>query len=311
MSEKKTVFSKKPDWLKTDLPSGSVYFNIKKDLRSRSLSTVCEEAKCPNIAQCWSTNTATFMLLGDTCTRACRFCHIKTASFPPPPDPNEPTHVGESCQGMGLKYVVMTMVNRDDLADGGADHIAKVVRKVKELNPGIVIELLMGDFRGDEKAMECVLASGIHVYAHNLETVESLSVRVRDRRATYGQSLQVLQRAKQLSTYPLYTKSALMLGLGETYDEVKQSLHDLRAHDVDIVTIGQYMRPTKKHLSVKEWVHPDVFSQLALDAKELGFLAVASAPLVRSSYRAGAIYNEVSKIQKKGLPVDGPTCSDA
>lgn len=311
MSEKKIAAPKKPEWLKTDLPSGSVYFNIKKDLRSRSLSTVCEEAKCPNIAECWSTNTATFMLLGDTCTRACRFCHIKTASFPPHPDPDEPMNVAESCRGMALKYVVMTMVNRDDLADGGANHIAKVVAKVKELNPDIIIELLMGDFRGDEKAIECILASGVHVYAHNLETVESLSLRVRDRRATYRQSLQVLRRAKQLSTYPVYTKSALMLGLGETYDEVKKTLEDLREHDVDIVTLGQYMRPTKQHLSVKEWVHPNVFLQLAQDAKDLGFLAVASAPLVRSSYRAGAIYDEVSKYQKKGLPVDGPTCSDA
>ena len=304
MNEKNPKFVGKPSWLKTALPSGAVYFNIKKDLRARRLSTVCEEAKCPNISECWATNTATFMLLGDTCTRACRFCHIKTAALPPHPDPDEARNVAESCLGMKLKYVVMTMVNRDDLADGGSAHIVEVVKKVQELNPNIVIELLMGDFQGDETAIAKVLGAKIQVFAHNVETVERLTPRVRDARAAYRQSLEVLARAKKLADYPLYTKSAVMLGLGETYEELVQTLRDLRANDVDIVTLGQYMRPTKKHLSVKEWVPPDVFTRLGEEAHALGFLGVASAPLVRSSYRAHDIYRLVSQLKQERSHVE-------
>jgi len=295
MNEKKPSSIGKPDWLKTPLPSGAVYFDIKKDLRARRLSTVCEEAKCPNIGECWATNTATFMLLGDTCTRACRFCHIKTSSAPPHPDPDEPLNVAESCLSMKLKYVVMTMVNRDDLPDGGAAHIVRVVEKVQELNPGIVVELLVGDFGANEEALSQLFKVRMGVFAHNVETVERLSPRVRDARAHYRQSLEVLRRAKQIATYPVFTKSAIMLGLGETYEEIVQTLHDLRANDVDIVTLGQYMRPTKQHLSVKEWVKPEVFSQVGALARELGFLAVASAPLVRSSYKASEVYSQLSK----------------
>lgn len=295
MNEKKVPSIGKPEWLKTSLPSGAVYFDIKKDLRARRLSTVCEEAKCPNIGECWATNTATFMLLGDTCTRACRFCHIKTSSFPPHPDPDEPRNIAESCLSMKLKYVVMTMVNRDDLSDGGATHIVKVVKQVQELNAGIAIELLLGDFGGNEVSLRQVFDAKFEVFAHNMETVERLSPRVRDARAGYKQSLEVLKRAKQIATYPIFTKSAIMLGLGETYDEVVQTLKDLRAHDVDIVTLGQYMRPTHKHLSVKEWVKPEVFTQLGQLARELGFRAVASAPLVRSSYKANEVFKQLSK----------------
>ncbi len=302
MNEKNTPTTGKPTWLKTPLPSGTVYFNIKQDLRARKLSTVCEEAKCPNIGECWATNTATFMLLGDTCTRACRFCHIKTTSLPAHPDPDEANNVAESCLGMKLQYVVMTMVNRDDLPDGASAHIAKVVHKVQELNPGIVIELLMGDFQGDENAMRRILESKVQVYAHNIETVARLSPRVRDARADYEQSLQVLRRAKELADYPVLTKSSLMLGLGESYEEALQSLRDLRDCNVDIVTLGQYMRPTKKHLAVKEWVHPDVFTRLGEDARALGFKGVASGPLVRSSYRAKEIYQEVSRLAKERSP---------
>jgi len=294
MNEKKLSPTGKPEWLKTSLPSGAVYFDIKKDLRARRLSTVCEEAKCPNIGECWATNTATFMLLGDTCTRGCRFCHIKTDAAPPHPDPDEPRNVAESCLTMKLKYVVMTMVNRDDLPDGGAAHIVRVVKKVHELNPGIIVELLMGDFGGSESALHQLFEVPMGVFAHNVETVERLSPRVRDARANYKQSLEVLRRAKQIAPYPVFTKSAIMLGLGESYDELVQTLHDLRANDVDIVTMGQYMRPTKKHLSVKEWVRPEVFAQLGQVARDLGFRAVASAPLVRSSYKANEVYKQLS-----------------
>lgn len=294
MNEKKVSTIGKPDWLKTSLPSGAVYFDIKKDLRARRLSTVCEEAKCPNIGECWATNTATFMLLGDTCTRGCRFCHIKTDSAPPHPDPDEARNVAESCLSMKLKYVVMTMVNRDDLPDGGAAHIVRVIKHVQELNPEITIELLMGDFGGNEAALAQLFQIRMGVFAHNVETVQRLSPRVRDARASYMQSLEVLQRAKQIAPYPVFTKSAIMLGLGETYDEVVETLKDLRANGVDIVTMGQYMRPTKKHLSVKEWVRPEIFTQLGQVARDLGFLAVASAPLVRSSYKANEVYKQLS-----------------
>ncbi|MBP6218782.1 MAG: lipoyl synthase [Oligoflexales bacterium] len=282
----------KPSWLKTPLPSGKVFFDIKKDLRSKNLVTVCEEAKCPNISSCWSSQTATFMVLGDTCTRACRFCHIKTHSAPPAPDAEEPEKVAKSCELLKLKYVVITMVDRDDLPDGGVAHVLKVVDRVRELNPGIKVELLVGDFNGREDAIQTILSSRLEVYAHNLETIERLTPRVRDARASYKQSLQVLKRAKELADYPVFTKSSLMLGLGETYEEVLVCLEDMRSAHVDFLTLGQYMRPTQKHLSIKEWVHPEIFERLAVEAKNMGFISVASSPLVRSSYRAREFYEE-------------------
>lgn len=286
--------SNKPDWLKSQIPGGDTYFAIKKDLRTRRLTTVCEEAKCPNISECWNTRTATFMLMGDTCTRACRFCHIMTHSTPAAPDPEEARNIAESCQSMHLKYIVMTMVNRDDLEDGGAQHIAYVVRQVKALNPTTDIELLVGDFCGKKDAIKTIIDSHIQVYAHNIETVERLSPRVRDARANYRQSLATLRLAKELADYKLYTKSALMLGLGENMDEILQAMKDLRDQNVDFITIGQYMRPTKKHMSVKKWVHPDIFAQLEEEARTLGFREVASAPLVRSSYKASEFYNRAT-----------------
>ncbi len=300
MNEKKAPFIGKPEWLKTNLPSGSIYFDMKKDLRARRLSTVCEEAKCPNIGECWATNTATFMLMGDTCTRACRFCHIKTSSTPPPLDAEEARNVAESCLSMKLKYVVMTMVNRDDLPDGGAEHIAGVVNLVHQMNPGIVIEVLMGDFGGNESAISRILDLPLGVFAHNVETVERLSPRVRDARASYKQSLEVLNYAKRMARHPLFTKSAIMLGLGETYEEIEKTLADLRESCVDIITLGQYMRPTKQHLSVKEWVRPEMFKKLEELARKMGFLAVASAPLVRSSYKANEVYEQLSPFLEKG-----------
>lgn len=293
----KSLHVGKPAWLKSDIPTGETYFKIKRDLRDRKLFTVCEEAKCPNIAQCWNTNTATFMVLGEVCTRGCRFCHVKTGNPQGWLDAAEPNQVAESAAAMGLKYIVITMVDRDDLEDGGAAHVSRVVRRVRELLPGIRVELLVGDFRSREASILEILSSSPDVYAHNIETVARLTPRVRDARAGYVQSLQTLRKAKELADYPLLTKSALMLGLGEERSEIEQALRDLREHQVDFVTIGQYMRPTRKHLSIKRWVPPEEFTEIAAFAKSIGFKAVASAPLVRSSYKAREFYEEAMGVR--------------
>lgn len=287
-----TTDIKKPAWLKSPIPTGAKYFEIKRDLRGRNLHTVCEEAKCPNVATCWNTSTATFMVLGETCTRACRFCNVKTGNPGGWLDAEEPEKVARSAQAMGLKYVVITMVDRDDLGDGGAAHVAAVVRTLREFTPGIGVELLVGDFGGSEAAASLILAEKPEVYAHNLETVERLSPRVRDARAKYRQSLSVLRRVKELADYRVYTKSALMLGLGEERDEVIQTLKDMREVGVDFITIGQYLRPTRKHLSIKRFVEPKEFDDIAAIAKDLGFLSVASGPLVRSSFKAREFYEQ-------------------
>lgn len=295
MAQAKQDTGSKPSWLKTPLPKGKVFFDIRRDVKTRRLATVCEEARCPNIGQCWESNTATFMLLGDTCTRACRFCHIKTAAKPQPPNPSESQAIALSCKQMKLKYVVMTMVDRDDLEDGGASHVARVVTAVKETCPEITVEILAGDFAGKISSIEKLISCGVAVYAHNIETVARLTPRVRDARASYRQSLRTLGDAKKLAKSLLYTKSSLMLGLGENSDEVEQAMLDLRSHDVDFITLGQYMRPSKKHLPVKEWIHPDRFEKFAEQARKLGFLAVAAAPLMRSSFRASEVYAEALK----------------
>ncbi len=283
---------KKPEWLKTKIPGGDVFFDIKRDLRSKQLYTVCEEAKCPNITECWSTNTATFMILGDTCTRGCRFCNVKTGDPKGWLDPHEAEKTAQSVVLMQLKYAVLTMVDRDDLEDGGAAHIRTVLKEIRSRSPQTRLEFLGGDFHAKDSSLIEVLAEQPEVFAHNLETVERLTPRVRDARATYRKSLQVLRRVKDLASYPVLTKSALMLGLGETFDEVVQTLRDMREAQVDIVTIGQYMRPSKRHLAIKEFVEPAQFEKLAELAEEFGFLAVASAPLVRSSYRANEFYDK-------------------
>lgn len=282
----------KPEWLKTRIATGETYFNIKRDLRERKLFTVCEEAKCPNIGECWNYRTATFMVLGETCTRACRFCNVKTGNPGGWLDPNEPEETAQSAKMMGLKYAVITMVDRDDLPDGGATHVASVLKRVRELSPEIKIEILSGDFRGQDSALSTLVAAQPEVFAHNIETIRRLTPRVRDARASYEQSLKVLRRFKELAGYRVYTKSALMLGLGESLDEVKEALADLREHQVDFVTLGQYMRPTKQHLSIKRWVTPAEFDELAEAARAMGFLSVVSGPLVRSSYRAGEFYEQ-------------------
>jgi lipoic acid synthetase len=285
----------KPSWLKTPIPTGETYFNIKRDLRGRKLYTVCEEAKCPNIGHCWNTNTATFMVLGEVCTRACRFCNVKTGNPEGWLDADEPRQVAESSAVMKLKYVVITMVDRDDLPDGGAAHVAQVIREVRALNPGIIIELLAGDFKGSTEALKVILAERPEVYAHNIETVERLSPRVRDARAKYRQSIEALGHVKKLADYRVFTKSAIMLGLGEEEEEVRSSLSDLREFGVEFINIGQYMRPSNKHLPIKRFAHPDEFERLKAYAESIGFLAVASAPLVRSSYKAHEYYAEALK----------------
>lgn len=284
-----------PKWLKVPIPKGKLFHSVKNDVRELKLATVCEEARCPNIGECWggkkSEATATIMLLGDTCTRGCRFCSVKTNRKPSAPDPNEPENTAEAIKRWGLGYVVLTTVDRDDLIDGGAHHLAETVRKIKEKAPQILVEVLGGDFRGDLEMVKILAASGLEVYAHNLETVEALTPHVRDRRATYRQSLAVLRTAKE--TKPsLVTKTSLMLGFGETDEQIRQTLKDLREVGCDVVTFGQYMRPTKRHMKVVEYVTPQKFDYWRDTALEMGFLYVASGPLVRSSYKAGEAYIE-------------------
>lgn len=280
----------KPEWLKTKIPTGDVFFEIKRDLRAKNLYTVCEEAKCPNINECWASNTATFMILGDTCTRACRFCNVKTGNPQGWLDPHEGEKTAKSIAMMKLKYAVLTMVDRDDLDDGGAAHIKTVFEAIRQEAPQTQLEFLGGDFQAKDSSLLSILTAQPEVFAHNIETVERLTPRVRDARASYRQSLHVLARVKELATYPIFTKSALMLGLGESFEETVQALKDLRQHQVDFVTIGQYMRPSKRHLAIKEFIEPSRFDELGKLAEELGFLSCASGPLVRSSYRASEFY---------------------
>ncbi|KAJ8324092.1 hypothetical protein O5D80_007298 [Batrachochytrium dendrobatidis] len=290
----KKKHTKLPEWLKTDIPAGDSFKKIKSDLRGLKLHTVCEEAKCPNIGECWGggeekTATATIMLMGDECTRGCRFCSVKTNRKPKALDPNEPEHTAEAISRWGLGYIVMTSVDRDDLPDGGASHFANTVRLTKKKAPKILVECLTGDFRGNLDDVETVALSGLDVYAHNIETVENLQPYVRDRRAGFRQSLSVLEHAKKVRP-DLITKTSMMLGLGETDEEVIHTLEELRKVDVDVVTFGQYMRPTTKHMKVSEYVHPEKFQHWADVAKQMGFKYVASGPLVRSSYKAGEFY---------------------
>lgn len=284
----------KPPWLKSKIPTGKTFFRIKEDLRNKKLHTVCEEAKCPNIGYCWNQNTATFMIMGDTCTRACRFCHVKTGNPNGFLDPNEPSNIADSIALMKLGYSVITMVDRDDLKDGGADHLAQVLSAARSRRPSVKLEVLVGDFRGNKEAIKRVIEARPDVYAHNIETVSRLTPRVRDSRATYLRSLETLRIAKELGGPKILTKSAIMLGLGETEQEVVEALKDLRSRKVDFITIGQYLRPTKKHLSIKEFVKPSQFERIGEIAKDLGFLSVASGPLVRSSYKAKEFYENAT-----------------
>jgi lipoic acid synthetase len=282
---------KKPDWLKIRPPGGELYTQMKTRARRLTLATVCEEAQCPNISECWSTGTATFMLMGEHCTRGCRFCAVSTMRNPPALDPEEPAHIADAVAEMGLSYVVLTSVNRDELPDGGASHLADCLRAIKQKSPDVLLEMLIPDFLGQRTAVQEIINTPIAVLAHNVETVERLTPSVRDPRAAYGQSLDVLEMAKDMAP-DLLTKSSIMLGLGETEAELVQTMRDLRGRGVDVVTLGQYLRPTMKHLPVVEYIHPDTFDRYAARARELGFGYVAAGPLVRSSYRAGELYVE-------------------
>lgn len=275
---------RKPEWLKIKLNTNKSYTGLKKLMREKNLNTVCEEARCPNIHECWSERkTATFMILGDTCTRGCRFCAVKTG-LPNELDWGEPMRVAESVKVMGLKHVVVTAVARDDLADGGAAVFAKTVNTIREENPGCTIEILPSDMKGDYESLHTLMDSQPDIFNHNIETVRRLTKKVRAI-AKYDRSLQLLQRVKEVAPNTP-TKSSMMLGLGETKEEVIEAMDDLLAHDVDILTLGQYLQPTKKHLDVVKYYHPDEFAELKEIALSKGFRHCESGPLVRSSYHA-------------------------
>jgi len=275
----------KPPWLKAPMPSGTGFASTRKTVRDHRLSTVCEESMCPNIGECWNAGTATIMVMGSVCTRACRFCAVDTGNPRGWLDAEEPKNTALAVQLMGLKYVVITSVDRDDLDDGGAAHYAACVRAIKELTPETAVEALTPDFDGVQAHIETVVDSGLEVFAQNVETVRRLTHPVRDARAGYEQTLRVLEHAKKYRPDVL-TKTSLMLGLGERDDEIVQTMHDLREVGVDILTLGQYLRPTPNHLPVERYVTPDEFAAYRTEGLEKGFLEVVSGPMVRSSYRA-------------------------
>ncbi|HSM92099.1 MAG TPA: lipoyl synthase [Anaeromyxobacteraceae bacterium] len=281
---------------------GPRFEHVRATLVRLGLPTVCRSARCPNVGECWSAGTATVMLLGEACTRGCRFCAVRTLARPPPPDPGEPRRVAEAVRALGLGYVVVTSVDRDDLPDGGAGHFAETIRRLAEV-PGLRVEVLTPDFRGDPEAVRAVARAGPDVFATNVETTRRLTPRVRDRRAGYEQTLAVLAQVRR--EFPgIVTKSSLMVGLGERQEEVEETLRDLRRAGVEIVTIGQYLRPSGRHLPVTEWVSPAAFGAFAAAARRLGFRGVASGPLVRSSYRAGELFAR-ARGEKEGARVAG------
>jgi len=285
---------RKPKWLKMTNPNltpegAERYKNVRATVKNSGLATVCQEARCPNIGECWSGGTATVMIMGDTCTRGCRFCSVATSRTPPPPDADEPQKVAAAVESWGLDYIVLTMVDRDDLPDQGASHICRTVQELKS-KAGLRVETLVGDFQGRMELVDQVVLSGMDVFAHNIETVDRLQSTVRDRRAGYQQTLSVLRRAKE--TRPdVVTKSSVMLGLGEEAEEVHQTLRDLRDAGVEIVTFGQYLQPTKRHMKVTRYVDPKEFDSWTAAGEALG-LHVVSGPMVRSSYRAGDFFKQ-------------------
>lgn len=281
---------RKPDWLKAELPSGKGFTNLRRNVREHALSTVCEESFCPNIGECWNNGTATIMLMGSVCTRACKFCAVDTGNPNGWLDQSEPQNTARSVELMGLRYIVLTSVDRDDLADGGAQHYANCIRAIKHVTPETAVEALTPDFSGNEANVLTVVSSGLDVFAQNVETVERLTSKVRDPRAGYQRTLDVLKLAKQHHPEVL-TKTSLMLGLGETTEEVIVTMDDLRANNVDILTMGQYLQPTVHHLPVERYVNPDEFRDLRKIGIEKGFMEVVAGPLVRSSYRADKVFD--------------------
>ncbi len=281
----KPAYARKPDWLRVSLPMGDDYERVKAKVNTLQLNTVCKEAACPNLAECWGAGTATIMILGDTCTRGCRFCNVKTGNPKGIVDWLEPVRVADAVRDLGWKYLVLTAVDRDDLADGGALIFANTVRAIHERVPGAKVEILSGDYRGDRNALDIVMDARPDVFAHNLETTRRLTPRVRDKRAGYEQSLAILEHAKRRAP-ERYTKTSIMLGLGETDDEIEAVMDDARRAGVDIFTMGQYLQPSKKHLPVTEFVTPAKFDVLGTLARTKGFHQVVSSPLSRSSYHA-------------------------
>jgi lipoic acid synthetase len=279
------VVGRKPPWLRARMPAGARFEEVRGIVREHGLSTVCEEAKCPNIGECWNAGTATLMLMGAVCTRACRFCAVDTGNPRGWLDHDEPANAARTVQLMGLGYVVLTSVNRDDLEDGGAGHFAACVRAIKAASPQTAVEALTPDFQGDSYAVETVVDSGLEVFAQNVETVRRLTHPVRDPRAGYAQTLRVLAHAKRHRP-GILTKTSLMLGLGETDDEIREAMHDLRETGCDVLTLGQYLRPTAQHLPVARYVSPEEFEVYRRQALALGFLECVAGPMVRSSYRA-------------------------
>ena len=295
---------RKPEWLKMRPPAGERFAEIKSTLREHDLHTVCEEANCPNLGECWSgrngPGTATFMLMGERCSRGCNFCDVETGGMEPL-DPDEPANVAEAIAEIGLDYVVLTSVDRDDLPDQGAGHFAETIREIKDRHPGILVEVLIPDFQGEEHLVRKIIDAEPDVIAHNVETVERLQWPVRDRRAGYEQSLSVLEQVQRESD--IYTKTSLMLGVGEYQHEIYQTLKDLREADVDIVTLGQYLQPSRSHLTVERYVHPHEFDTgQAVAEEELEFLYCASGPMVRSSFKAGELF--VDAVLRDGKSVE-------
>jgi lipoyl synthase len=275
---------KRPEWLKVRVPAGPRYLELKNIMRDMELHTVCEEARCPNIGECWGHGTATFMILGDVCTRACRYCAV-TSGKPQTLDLGEPKRVAEAVQRMGLRHAVVTSVDRDDLEDGGAALFAATIRKIHELNPDCAVEVLTPDFQGNTSQLATVMGARPEIFNHNIETVERVFRRVRTGRSKYAVSVELLRQAKGMFRDGL-TKSGLMVGLGETHEEIVATMRDLRGAGVDILTIGQYLRPTPKHVPIDRYYHPDEFATLREEGVALGFRHVESGPLVRSSYHA-------------------------
>lgn len=279
---------RKPDWLRVSIQKSEDFFEIARNLRAYGLHSVCEEANCPNSADCWSRRTATFMILGDICTRSCSFCAVKSSKIGTLLDPQEPERLAEAVKKLGIKYVVITSVDRDDLSDGGAEHFARCVSSVKQLSPESRVELLIPDFGGKIEPLKSVVSSRPNVIGHNIETVKRLQKKVRDQRASYEASLNVLETVKKLDNR-IWTKSSLMVGIGETKLEVLDSLKDLKDRNVDIITIGQYLQPNRNKLPVEEYVEPETFNYFKIEAEKLGFKKIFSGPLVRSSYHASEL----------------------
>ena len=279
---------RRPEWMRVRAPrADSRYAEVLSLVREHDLHTICEEARCPNISECWGRGTATFQILGDTCTRACRYCYVHSGKPEGPPDPLEPLRLAQAAKRMALTHVVVTSVDRDDLADRGAGHFAATIRALRAQAPGASIEVLTPDFLDvEEEALAIVLAERPEVFNHNIETVRRLHPRRRGAKASYDNALWLLERAKEIADYPVLTKSGIIVGLGESNDEVLETMHDLRGHDVDVVTIGQYLQPSSKHAQIDRWVHPDEFRRFREAGERMGFGSVFSGPLVRSSYRA-------------------------